>query len=28
MIDMRAAGGMSRQKFDRLHTIPLSEEAL
>lgn len=25
---VRAAGGMSRQKFDRLHTIPLSEEAL
>lgn len=25
---VRAAGGMSREKFDRLHTIPLSEEAL
>lgn len=24
----RQAGGMSRQRFDRLHTIPLSEEAL
>ena len=25
---MRQAGGMSREKFDRLHTTPLSEEAL
>lgn len=25
---VRAAGGVSREKFDRLHTIPLSKEAL